>query len=321
MFKTWVAEIKMNNLSCETSNCPVCGQQGKFTLDFPHAFHGHHFSLHTCDACGLFYTFPQPSDELLSKIYAGEYWARESAIQKRGAMGLLVHKFNEVRLAATVKPLIRRLPARASILEVGCGSGHLAAYLKRKGYNVEVTDINQDILDEIKSVYGITGYCGRIEDIRFSNVFDAVIFNNVLEHLPNPVRTLQKTSQLLAPQGLVFLEVPNIASLQFRLFRSSWFPLQIPEHLFHFSPKSLQVVALPASLERIWYSTFSPRISAAGYAASILPALRPNKIRLTWSKLHLLLYLGLQLLFLPVAAAEALAGKGSAVRVLYEKKL
>ncbi len=311
----------MNERPHVISNCPVCGQPGKISLYFPHSFHRHYFSLHTCDTCGLSYTFPPPSDELLSKIYAGEYWARESTVQKRGNIALLVHKFNEIRLVATVKPLLRRLPTGAKILEVGCGSGQLATYLMRKGYDVEVTDISQDILDDIKAIHGITCYCGNIENIRFSHAYDAIIFNNVLEHLPSPVPTLQRAEQLLTPQGLIFLEVPNIASLQFKLFRTSWFPLQIPEHLFHFSPRSLQNVAFKASLQEIWHSTFSPRVSAAGYAASIFPALRPEKIRFSWSKLHLFLYVGLQMFFIPVALIEALAGRGSAVRVLYRKRM
>ena len=91
--------------------------------------------------------------------------------------------------------------------------------------------------------------------------------------------------------------------------------------IVHFSPRSLQEISQQASLDRIWYFTFSPRISAAGYAASIFPSLRPEKIRRSWSKLHLFLYFVLQIFFLPLAFVEALAGKGSAVRVLYRKKL
>jgi 2-polyprenyl-3-methyl-5-hydroxy-6-metoxy-1,4-benzoquinol methylase len=289
-------------------------------LDISQTFHGPRFSLHSCNACGLSYTFPTPTKDLLDKIYSGEYWIREKTVQKQGAVVTLVHKFNELRLVATVKPLLRRLPPGAQVLEVGCGSGQLAACLKKKGLNVEVTDISRDILDEIKRLHSIDGYCGSLEEIEFSHVYDAIILNNVLEHLPDPVQTLKRAEQLLTPRGLVFIEVPNIASFQFKLFKRFWFPLQIPQHLFHFSPASLQMISHQASLGKIWCSTFSPRISSAGYVASIFPALRPERIRLSWSKLHLFLYLALQMFFLPLALGEAVAGKGSAIRALFQKK-
>jgi 2-polyprenyl-3-methyl-5-hydroxy-6-metoxy-1,4-benzoquinol methylase len=310
----------MKNPPPLASHCPICGQSGRLRLDFPQTLHGHRFSLHSCNACGLGYTFPTPPEELLEKIYSGEYWMREKTVQKQGAVLRLVHKFNELRLVATIKPLLRRLKPGAFILEVGSGSGQVAAYLKRTGYHVEVTDISQDILNEIKRLHGIDGYCGSLEEIGFSHVYDAIILNNVLEHLPDPVQTLKRAEQLLTPRGLVFIEVPNIASFQFKLFRKFWFPLQIPQHLFHFSPASLQEIAHQASLGKIWCSTFSPRISSAGYVASIFPGLRPERIRLSWSKLHLFLYLGLQTFFLPLALTEARAGKGSAIRALFQKK-
>jgi 2-polyprenyl-3-methyl-5-hydroxy-6-metoxy-1,4-benzoquinol methylase len=310
----------MNHQSSLAGNCPVCGQMGKLLLDFAQTFHGHRFSLHTCNSCELTYTFPTPSDALLSKIYSGEYWMREKTVQKRGPIVRLVYKFNEVRLIATVKPLLRRLRPGAAILEVGAGSGQLAYYLKQRGYDMEVTDISKEVLEEIWNIYGIRGHCGNLEDMEFLSKYDAIILNNVLEHLPDPVGTLKKAEQLLTVQGIILLEVPNIASLQFKLFGGSWFPLQIPQHLFHFSPASLQKIAHRAYLERIWYSTFSPRISAAGYVASIWPALRPDKIRLSWSKLLLFVYLFLQMLFMPLVFVEALGGRGSAIRVLYRKK-
>ena len=310
----------MKSTSPTASNCPVCDQPGRLKMNFSQTFHGRCFSLHSCNVCGLSYTFPTPTEDLLEKMYSGEYWMRGKTVQEQGEIGRLVSKFNEIRLVATIRPLLRRLKPAAFILEVGSGSGQLAAYLKKKGFNVEVTDISMDILEEIKRLYGIEGYCGSLEEIEFPHLYDAVILNNVLEHLPNPVQTLKRAQQLLTPRGLVFVEVPNIASFQFKIFKRSWFPLQIPQHLFHFSPASLQVISHQASLGTIWCSTFSPRISSAGYVASIFPGLRPETIRLPWSKLHLFLYLGLQMFFLPLALAEALAGKGSAIRVLFRKK-
>ena len=302
------------------SVCPVCNENGRIFLDIPGSFAQHQFSIHRCPSCDLCYTCPVPSDDLLKEIYAGEYWLRDTKDKKKGIAGQLVHMFNSIRLNATVAPLLKKIPASARILEVGCGSGQLAILLKKKGYHIEITDISQDILDDISGRYNIPSYCGTLDNISFHQNYDGIIFNNVLEHVPDPVATLQSARELLTENGLIFIEVPHIDSLQFKFFKDAWFPLQIPEHLYHFSINALESIAQKLSLEQVWLSTFSPRISAAGYVASAFPGLRPDTIRQSWSKFHLLSYLMLQLFFLPLAWSESLAVKGSSIRVLYRKK-
>lgn len=261
-----------------------------------------------------------PSAELLTKIYSGEYWLRENKGNAPEKITGIVQKFNRARLAAMVQPLTKRLKHGDKILEVGCGSGQLAIYLQQCGFDVEVTDVSREILAEISDRHEIQGYCGDLQEISFAgSLYQAVIFNNVLEHLDAPDKNLQKASQLLDQDGFVFIEVPNIASVQFKLFRGNWFPLQLPEHLFHFSPDSLHDITAMCGLEQVWLSTFSPRVSPAGYVASIFPFLRPDRLRRSMSKPLLVLYLGLQMVFFPVAYVESLFNRGSAVRAVYQK--
>lgn len=73
-------------------------------------------------------------------------------------------------------------------------------------------------------------------------------------------------------------------------------------------------------LEKIWLSTFSPRVSAAGYVASLFPFLSPDRLRHSMSKPLLILYLALQFAFFPIAYIESLFGYGSAIRAIYRKK-
>lgn len=260
-----------------------------------------------------------PSADLLTRIYSGEYWLRENKTNVPvAAVTGIVQRFNRARLAAMVQPLIRKLNPGDRILEVGCGSGQLALYLQHCGFDVEVTDVSQEILAEISERHGIQGYCGDLQEISFTgSLYQAVIFNNVLEHLDAPGKNLQQACRLLAPGGLIFLEVPNIASVQFKLFSGNWFPLQLPEHLFHFSPESLSSLTAECALTQVWMSTFSPRVSPAGYVVSLFPFLRPDRLRRSMSKPLLVLYLGLQAIILPVAYVESLFGIGSAVRAIY----
>ena len=74
--------------------------------------------------------------------------------------------------------------------------------------------------------------------------FDAVILWHVLEHLDHPHTTLAQISRLLKPGGLLYLEVPNLSSLQSCSTGKNWFHLDLEHHLYHFSPNGLHQLLL-----------------------------------------------------------------------------
>ena len=98
------------------------------------------------------------------------------------------------------------------------------------------------------------------------NAFDLVILWHALEHLPDPSGALCAIRGLLRDGGRLVVAVPNLASWQARLLKARWFHLDVPRHLWHFTPETLehllrvtgfQVVArsycLPAYELRGWF--------------------------------------------------------------------
>lgn len=300
-------------------DCPLCRQSAYHVLAIPIPIYGKRYAIHHCRSCKISFTHPFPSPDDLNRIYSGEYWIREATLKKKGVVGRAVDSFNQMRLAMLIRPLFKKLSPGAAILEVGCGSGHLAAHIKQCGFDIEVTDISMDILQEVQSRLTIPAYCGNFEEITFHRQYDAIVFNNVLEHLPSPDQAIATASKLLNRGGIIFLEVPNINSYQFNLFREKWFHLRIPQHLFHFTSEALDKIMHESALERIWLSTYSPRTSAAGYAASLSPSLQPEKLRQSWSMPRLLIYLMIQISVMPIVFFEFLLGKGGVLRAMYQK--
>ena len=78
--------------------------------------------------------------------------------------------------------------------------------------------------------------------------FDFVHMSHVLEHVTEPLATLREVARLLRPGGRVYIETPNIDSLGFRWAREYWFPLEVPRHLWLFSPRTLTRAVTSAGL-------------------------------------------------------------------------
>ena len=72
--------------------------------------------------------------------------------------------------------------------------------------------------------------------------FDLTVGWMVLEHLYDPVAGLRKLRKWAKPDAWLALSVPNAGSLEFHLFKNKWYALQVPTHLHHFTPQSLEKV-------------------------------------------------------------------------------
>jgi len=146
-------------------------------------------------------------------------------------------------------PLIPRDAVR--ILEVGCGEGGLANSLRasRSGSKLEIVGVElsepaarraSDVLDRL--------FIGNIEalELPYQGYFDCVIFADVLEHLIDPWRMLERTKVLLQPGGTVVASIPNVQhwSILLNLFVGRWdyaeYGIMDKTHLRFFTEKTVR---------------------------------------------------------------------------------
>jgi len=74
------------------------------------------------------------------------------------------------------------------------------------------------------------------------NSFDVITMWHSLEHVPTPRHLLEEARRLLTWNGKLVVAVPNLDSLGFRIFRAHWCGLDLPRHLTHFTPWTLQLM-------------------------------------------------------------------------------
>lgn len=162
-----------------------------------------------------------PTSDELAAAYGG--WYRPDQGRFSGLGDALLR-----RLRGSSARRLDRIAPPGTILDVGCGDGTLIDALKRRGreaIGLERESDRADVLDaDISEVEGEHA---------------AVVFWHSLEHLPNPADSVRQARRILAPDGIVVIAVPNIASLQARLFGDDWLALDLPRHLTHFSDQAL----------------------------------------------------------------------------------
>jgi hypothetical protein len=79
--------------------------------------------------------------------------------------------------------------------------------------------------------------------------------NDVLEHFPDPFAALTKAYEILNEQGIIFIQLPNIGSKQFKRLREHWPFLIPPDHTFHFTVESLKLLTKKTRFQYLWHRT------------------------------------------------------------------
>jgi SAM-dependent methyltransferase len=130
------------------------------------------------------------------------------------------------------------------MLDVGCRSGDLLEHFAKRGWEIYGIDPSASAV-AAAAKRGAKVHQGTLRDQPWQpGSFELISFQHALEHVDEPVEALKLAASLLAPGGLLVIDVPNWACWQRRLlFRSRWHPLELPRHLQHFSPRSLERLA------------------------------------------------------------------------------
>ncbi len=199
-----------------------------------------------CRRCRTVFAEPMPLPTAFADHYETDptsYFGSDRAGPRSAGFGI------EIEEARALLPRVTRPAA----LDIGSGTGSTMAALAGAGFEVWGLEPSQSFRAQALGNYGLDAeriLPVRLEEASFPEAsFDLITFGAVLEHLPDPGRSIRRALSWLRPKGVIHAEVPSSAwiigrllNLYFRLIGSGLVtnlsPMHAPFHLYEFSKRS-----------------------------------------------------------------------------------
>ena len=212
--------------------CPTCDAS-----EFRHELDKDHMQLVRCVACDLVYVSPVFDDAHYRQMYASSDYqdiVRDLGIQSHEYR---VHRFGLERVELMAQHLSTERPR---YLDVGCSTGFVVEAARDQGWEAVGIDLNPSAVEFGRS-RGLELRTAALQDAGLEAAsFDAVSLFDVLEHLPDPLSTVQASLRLLRAGGILFLYVPNYDSASRFLMGKHAHFIWPTHHLNYYTPVTIR---------------------------------------------------------------------------------
>jgi SAM-dependent methyltransferase len=121
-----------------------------------------------------------------------------------------------------------------NILDVGCGKGNITKFIRQNYLNIRIDaiDISEKAIDfATKKISGVNFYVADAILYSPKNIYyDAIILNNIYEHVENPTLMLNNIKLLLKGNGVVIISTPNRYNIKNIIRAIMGYSIRIPQY-------------------------------------------------------------------------------------------
>lgn len=226
-------ELLTSSPGLETIACDLCGSQQfktRYTKPDQHSPSDFEYSVVECQNCHMVFLNPRPPESAMVDHYTDHY-------------------HNDRNTAYFQKRYLKQLEfmplgSQDKLLDIGCARGDFLAAVKAQypgistyGNDPFSSGVSHDFIEFSNRFLPEAGYP--------YNFFDCISAWAVFEHLHYPRAYFEEIGRILAPQGKFIMLVTNADSL----YGKKAYREDIPRHLFHFSPRTVEAYAQQAGLK------------------------------------------------------------------------
>ncbi len=202
---------------------------------------------------GEVYSVPRPTEVELDAFYKEEYYSEgvNSTYQLKYTDDELAQK--KIRANITIRSIMEKLGdlcTNPKMLEIGCGEGFVISAGRKMGLSIKGVDFQSEPVEKFNP--HIVDHFIQFDpkeflrnEIKDGCKYDALILQNVLEHVIDPGALLLQLKQMLSSNGVLLVQVPNdyskfqeYAKSRGKLKHETWF--RPPEHLNYWNSENIR---------------------------------------------------------------------------------
>ncbi len=247
---SFIYQTHCNMCGSDTKDQIVLGKRLNQTQGLkPRKKIGYTTTICKCRICGLIYSNPMPKPISIDMHYGmppESYWVES------------YFNYTDEQIQSRIKfftDIFGDLKGK-KVLDIGAGIGKTMVAMNRAGaiaYGIEPSQPFYDRAIEKMNISPTQLQLASIEDADFEeNMFDAIYYGAVLEHVYDPELTLKKITKWLKPQGTIFISVPNanwliakMLNLMYKMrgmdYVTNLSPFHVPYHLSEFTRESFHL--------------------------------------------------------------------------------
>lgn len=265
----------MNTLRMNYTECPVCNAvEIEKVLDaIDYTVSSENFEIWQCNGCSFRFTQGIPNAENIGTYYQAKNYISHSDTQE----GLIYKIYHLVR-THTLK-LKRKLiesvtgKFKGNLLDVGAGTGAFAKTMQNAGWLVIGLEPDDGARRNALEKNGLNLLTpDNLYNLETASL-DVITMWHVLEHVHDLHGYFDKYYSVLKPDGKLIIAVPNYTSFDAEFYNKHWAAYDVPRHLYHFSPYSMDVLAEAKgfqviAIQPMWFDSFYVSMLSEQYKSS-----------------------------------------------------
>ena len=253
------------------NRCPVCHSSSirQLIIVKDHSVSGEEFPVWECNLCYLRFTQDVPDEASIGVYYQSQDYISHSNTNK-GLVNRLYQKVRKLTLQSKASLVRKYTRDHGSLLDMGAGVGAFLDTMKNKGWSVTGVEPDAGARSLASSLFGLELKDTDVLKTLPGGSFDAITLWHVLEHVHELHPYMDRLRDLLKEGGKIFIAVPNYTSGDAEAYGPGWAAYDVPRHLYHFSPRSIEHLVKSHGLRLVakkpmWFDSFYISLLSSKY--------------------------------------------------------